>query len=106
MVYAHNLSSWRIGHGLVPLGHIHRHLRVSASRIILAASAAAALYRLPEVLLGKWNIKPPFGRHHSVSASTHDMATTHVDKEEDNFDWRLRPRRFVSFISEFGLHTI
>ncbi len=52
VVHAHNCGCCCIGHHMVYIRHFHSDFRMSAGRIVLAASSTAALYRLTEVLLG------------------------------------------------------
>lgn len=97
VVHAHNFSCCRIRHDLVYICYILRYFRMSAGRIVLAASSPAALHRLPEVLLGKRYIKPSSRRYNPLSAYPYDMETTNVHEKQDLFDRCLCTWCLVSF---------
>ena len=97
VVPTHNSSCCYVSNDLVDFCHIDSYSRVSASRILLAASVTATLYRLTEVLLGKRHIKPPSRRCHPVFAYPYDMEITDVDEKQNLFDRYLRTWRLVSF---------
>lgn len=97
MVPTHKSSCCFVGNDLVDFCDIDSYFRVSASRILLAASVTGTLYRLTEVLFGKRHIKPPSRRYHSVFACPYDMEITDVDEKQDLHDRCLRTWRLVSF---------
>ena len=89
MVHARYSDCCNVGDDLVYICNIDRYFRVSAHRILLAASIAAALRRLTKVLLGKRHIEPSARCDNPVSTYTYDMETTNVDEKQNLSDMCL-----------------